>query len=218
MALNVAYLPSFTFKTPTTIILSGSTGSGKTTLLRKILETPSLFSSPPERIIYCYSVYQEQFANLKNVEFRNGIDIPELDSDKHTVIVFDDLMHEIVKSKFAEYLFLAGSHHRNITIFLIMQNLYQKGRFAKNIMLNTHYNIVMNNARDIYQIKCLGRQTGLGKDLEEAYNDCMKEQYGYLLIDLSPHVSDRCHFKLKTNIFPNEMTVAYLSENEERRL
>lgn len=208
MASSVVFLPDYIFEAPTTITISGSTGCGKTTLIKRLIHNPSLFSIPPGRIIYCYGVWQKAFNDLENVEFHKGVDIPELDKNIHTFVIFDDLMHEIVKSPVVEEIFVAGSHHRNITVAYILQNLYQQGRFQKSIMLNTHYMFIMNNSRDIHQIKCLARQTGFSA-LEPAYRDCMKTSYGYLLLDLSPH-SKTNQFRLKTNVFPGETLVVYL--------
>ena len=39
----------------------------------------------------------------------------------------------------------------------------------------------------IYQIQLMGRQIGLPNTLHEAYDDCMEEKYGYLVVDRSPH-------------------------------
>ena len=50
---------SAVFHAPTTISMSGTTGSGKTTLLFKILENrDSLFDITPQKIMYCYGVWQ----------------------------------------------------------------------------------------------------------------------------------------------------------------
>ena len=213
LGFNVIHLPEYVFKTPTTITISGSTGSGKTTLVKRILQTPSLFSKPPDRIIYNYGVWQEAFNNMTNIDFRKGVDIPEVDISQHTLILFDDLMHEITSSKEAQDLFCLGSHHKNITIIFIVQNLYVQGRFAKTIMMNVHYMIVMNNARDVHQIKNLGRQLGLGTTVEEAYNDCMKQPYGYLLITLSPHHitnDSTVSLRLRSGIFPGDVQFVYI--------
>lgn len=209
MAGSVMEIPDYIFKSPTSIVISGATGSGKTVLVKKILTTYTLFSTPPARIIYCYGVWQSAYQDMVNVEFRKGIDVPDLTGKEHTIIVFDDLMAEIVKSQLVEQLFVALSHHRQITLIVLVQNVYQQGRVAKTLMLNTHYLILMNNSRDIQQIKCLARQTGMGNSLVEAYMDCMKENYGYLLVDLSPH--RLCHkLRLRTHIFPDEVQIVYL--------
>ena len=62
--------------------------------------------------------------------------------------------------------------------------------------------VLFKNLRDIHQIQLLGRQTGMNHMLTEAYQDCMKEPFGYLVIDLSPH--SRCECKLMSHIFTHE--------------
>ena len=204
-------IPDYVFSTPTSIVISGTTGCGKTTLLKKLLNTPSVFKTKFKRVVYCYGIWQDAFNDMKGIEFREGLDIPTDFNGDHTILILDDLMSEIVQSKEAEKLFTQGSHHKAITVIFLVQNLYQQGKTAKTIMLNTHYLILMRNARDVNQIKCLGRQIGLDKTLEEAYIDSTSVPYGYLLVDLS--LSGARDLRLKTNIFPGETQVVYLAKN-----
>ena len=200
--IDMIQVENYVFKCPTTIVVSGSTGSGKTTWLKNLLHNPELLSSPPDKIIYCYGTWQKGFLEMHDVEFRNGVDIPETDSNQHTIIILDDLMNDVLKSKKAEDLFTKGSHHKNITVIFILQNLFQQGRFARSIMLNSHYIVLMNNTRDTLQIKHLGRQLGMADAVEEAYKDCMMTKYNYLIVDLSPHNNTK--IKLRSSIFPEE--------------
>lgn len=209
-------VPNYVFKTPATISISGATGSGKTTLLRRILDELTLFSSPPDRIIYCYGVWQKAFEDMYNIEFLKGVQIPDLDVNQHTLIIFDDLMSTVVQNKEAQLLFTEGSHHYNCSVVLILQNLFQQGKCSKSIMLNVHYMFLMNNARDVGQIKNLGRQMGMEKWVIEAYNDCMAKRYSYLLIDLSPHKVCQ-EFTLSTNIFSDQFRVCYIPPKDVQR-
>ena len=205
------YVPEHVFITPTTIIVSGATGSGKTTWLKKLLENQILFSSKPSKIIYCYGAWQPGFEEMEGVDFREGLNIPENKEKEHMLIILDDLMTEVVQSSTVQGLFTEGSHHNNITVIFVLQNLFQQGKHARSIMLNSHYIILMKNPRDIQQVKLLGRQLGQEKVLEEAYKDSMKKQYSYLLIDLSPHQTND-DLRLVSNIFPEENLIVYLSK------
>ena len=64
---NRILLDSFFFEHPSTILLSGPSKSGKTTLLSKILFycDKGLVQPPPDRIIYCYSVWQKAFEEIQ---------------------------------------------------------------------------------------------------------------------------------------------------------
>ena len=91
---------------------------------------------------------------------------------------------------FIANLFSRESHHRNITLILILQNLFHQGKYCRDISLNTHYFILFKNPRDIQPIKLLGRQLGTQKNTLEVYLDANQHAFGYLLIDLSPGSND----------------------------
>lgn len=205
-------IPPYIFENPTNLILSGITGAGKTFWIKRLLSEPSMFKIPPKRIIFCYSIWQDAYKNMPGVEFRKGLDIPKDLGGSSTILVLDDLMTDVMKSKPAEDLFTKGSHHLNLTVIFIVQNLYIPGVGGNTIRLNTHYNILMTNKTDLEKIERLGRKTGLGKTLLLAYKDACDSQdrrYGYLVVDMSPHNSNP-DLVLKTNVFPGENQIIYL--------
>ena len=55
-------------------------------------------------------------------------------------------------------LFTKGSHHRNISLVLITQNLFHQGPSLRDISLNSKYIVVFKNPRDKTQIVHLARQ------------------------------------------------------------
>ena len=205
------------FYSPTTITLSGSTGSGKTSLLLEILKyRDELFSSPPKKIMYCYGVWQEMYDKMEQdlgIQFHEGLPseqiIDEFVDSKHNMIIFDDLMDQVVDSCEVQHLFTRGSHHKNLTIIFINQNLFCQGKYSRTMSVNSHYLFLLNNPRGVTSISILGRQIGMSKTLSEAYQDSvLSKPYGYLLVDLSPHNPTK--YKLKTNIFPHEDTIVYI--------
>ncbi len=91
------------FFSPTTVIIAGASGSGKSNLIFQILRTASkMFELPPDKIFFCYSVYQDLYDEMKNalsnVVFYEGVpnkeDLLKWSSvtKKHNLIVLDDLM------------------------------------------------------------------------------------------------------------------------------
>ena len=40
-------------------------------------------------------------------------------------------------------LFTKGSHHRNLTVIYIVQNVFDKGKYSRTISLNSHYHVVI---------------------------------------------------------------------------
>ena len=55
-------------------------------------------------------------------------------------------------------LFTKGSHHKNISVIFIMQNIFHKGKSQRDIRLNTKYIVLYKNPRDRAQIQHLARQ------------------------------------------------------------
>ena len=204
-------VPEYTFHAPTTMAISGTTGSGKTSLLFRMLKNmDKLFSIPVKNIIW-QPTFQEMEEQM-NINFHHGIpseeEVENFIDGSHKILILDDLMSQTVESSQVQHWFTVGSHHNNLTIIYINQNMFCQGKCAWTMNLNTHYMILLRNPRDISQISVLGKQIGMGKGLVEAYQNCVSKPYGYLLIDLSPH-SDNS-YRLKTNIFPNEDTVIYV--------
>ena len=71
-------IPAYVFKHPFTCMIAGPSKSGKTTLLKKILHAnKSIIDHPPERIVYCFTRWQDGFEELKSVqpfiEFNQGL-------------------------------------------------------------------------------------------------------------------------------------------------
>ena len=127
---------------------------------------------------------------------------------QHNILILDDMMDEVVRNTQVQQLFTRGSHHMNLTIIYINQNMFAQGKCARNLALNTHYLILLKNPRDKSQVSILGKQLGLGNALVEANQDCTSKPYGYLLVDISPH--NESNFQLKSGIIPGEDTVIYL--------
>ena len=196
------------FVSPATIILSGTTSSGKSTWIERFLQQ-NMFDVKPDKIYYCYGVYQKKFEDMPHVNFIHGLpdSFTQFHGSRHNLIIIDDLQDEVANSKAVEQLFTRESHHRNLSVVYINQNLFYQGKHSRTIALNTHYTILFRNPRANSQLRILRSQTGL-KHLDEAYNDVMKHnRFGYLVIDLSPY--SKTEYKLRTQIFPHEDLIIY---------
>lgn len=218
--------PVLQFETPSSLLVCGPSNSGKTSFVKRLLENASLmFKTPPKYILYCYgSVWQPIFDEMekcvKNIRFFKGLPTEDefLDirdsNDGHFVCVLDDLMSQSSNSSFVEKIVYAGSHHLNMTIVCLMQNLYQKGKVMRTISLNMHYYILFENRRDMEQILRFGRQVlpHQSKFFFDSYKKSTISKYGYLLVDLNPH-TDKL-YSLRTRIFPEEDTIVYRPSNE----
>jgi hypothetical protein len=171
-----------------------------------------MFAPPPERIIWCYSMFQKSYEPFtKLAEFTDVVPKPEtFTEDRRTLLVLDDLMHETDGQ--IEQLFTRVSHHRNLTVVYITQNLFSSSKRHRTMSLNAHYLVLFKNVRDASQISVLGRQM-YPKRYEhviEAYRDATGRPYGYLVIDLRPETEDS--LRLRTDVFPDEITYAYVAK------
>ncbi|RWS21322.1 hypothetical protein B4U80_03490 [Leptotrombidium deliense] len=100
-------------------------------------------------------------------------------------------------------IFTKGSHHRNISVFMLLQNVFFKSPAMRTVSLNSHYLILMKNPRDRSQIRYLAQQlypTNI-KQLIEAYNDATKLPYTYIKVDCTPKTPDE--FRLQARITPD---------------
>ena len=67
----------------------------------------------------------------------------------------------------------------------------------RDISLNCQVIILFKSPRDVQQIGVLSRQIGI-RDLEKDYNEAIKDQYGYLVINMQPQTPDA--IRLQTDI------------------
>ena len=62
--------------------------------------------------------------------------------------MLDDLMDEGSGDKNILDLFTKHSHHRNITVIYLCQDMFPMGKYAKSISRNAHYVVAFKNPRD----------------------------------------------------------------------
>ena len=166
---------------------------------------------PPSRIMYCYGEYQPLFSQYPTVEFHEGLpDVGQFDGKQPILLIVDDLMNETNDD--VSSIFTKMSHHRNISIVYVSQNLFQKNKHARTLSLNSHYLVLFKNPRDAGQVYALARQmypTG-SSFVVESFRDATSAPYGYLLIDLKPSTDEK--YRLRTAIFPGEYTYVYVKK------
>ena len=107
-------------------------------------------------------------------------------------------------------LFTKESHHKNISVIFITQNVFHKGKAQRDISWNTKYLVLFKNPRDKAQIQHLARQIHHEDPafLRDAYIDATRAPHSNLFIDLSQDCIDE--FRFRANIFPDDRHCAYL--------
>ena len=200
--------PQFKFQHPCSVVLTGPSGSGKSVLTKKIL-CQSFIQPPPQRIIWCYGQYQPLYDNVKKnvpgVEFVKGIpDFIEhdtyLDTSVRNCIILDDLMGDAKKDERVANLFTKGSHHRNLTVFYLTQNLFPQGKSSRDISLNTKYLVLFNNPVDRIQVANLARRIYPTNShlFMNTYKRAVEIPYGHLIVDLRANTPEQD--RLRANI------------------
>lgn len=204
------------FEAPTSIFVVGMSGSGKSYLTRQILNHANgMFKKPTGRILFCYGVWQDLYNQMKKeiplIEFHQGL--PSSDeiyewgaSEGHKILVLDDLMIDAADKVEMAHLLCVGSHHYNITVIHLLQNIFHKGKAMRTAFLNCHYFILFPSYRDRLQIQSFGKQLfpGKSKYFMDAFEKATSKPYGYLLVDISLH-SDKS-YQLRTNILTGQAT------------
>lgn len=207
------------FRHPVSICITGTTGAGKTTWIYKFIKNikDMFVNDAPSNILYCYGIYQNLYNTMISefnfITFHEGLPSREtvFNMPSSSMIIIDDLYHKLVSDPDMELLFSQISHHKNISVCFMKNNLFYQGKHARTITLNTNVYVLMKNPTDKYQIDLLGRRI-FGKNasvLIDAYNFAVDKSNdrGYLIVDLSP--SPTTDVIIKTGIFPNEVMILF---------
>ncbi len=201
------------FRHPFTCLIAGPTQSGKTHFTISLLrDMKKMFEPVPDRVVWCHGQYHGGLKALpKFVEVVEGLDIlNELDGSERTLLILDDLMHEAGSAKEVSELFTKGSHHRDLSVIMIVQNMFHQGKIMRTVSLNTHYMVLFKNPRDAGQIRHLASQLFPGRVqyLVDAYKQATSAPHGYLLLDFTQNTPDE--ERVASGVLPGEEGFYYL--------
>ena len=213
----------FIFQHPFTMLVSGPTSCGKTTFVKNLLENNlACIYPPPERILWLYNrwqpLYDEMLHIHPQIEFIRGIPVgldrdDYFQSDANNLVVLDDLMSVASKDPRITDLFTEGSHHRNLSVICINQNLYASKDPTQR--RNCQYLVLFKNPIDQQQVATLARQMYPGKSqyfLEE-FAKATDKPFSYLLIDLKPTTPES--HRLQSNVLPLYSTGSRLKPGKD---
>ena len=200
---------------PFGLMISGGTKTGKTTFVKQLLVNASvMIEPPPENIIYFYSEYQDTFGEIEvlvpGIQFVQGLPDSMIDSinpQTRNLYIIDDMMGE--KDAVIAKLFTKKSHHGNLSVIYIVQNLFHQSKDHRTISLNASYLVLTKNVRDASQVIHLAKQLypNNTKFFQQAYQLATKEPYTYLFVDLTPTCPDE--IRLRSGIFPTDIHYVY---------
>ena len=197
---------------PSSVIVAGPSGSGKSELVEQWLRCQNVFQVKPKSVVYANDRWQPRVDRMQKkygIRFHRELPDPShltkwFDPTRGGMLVLDDLMEEGGHDKRVLDFFTKDSHHRNIIVLYLTQDLSPPGKFSKTINRNAHYIVAFKNPRD---------QTGIRTILLQAFPDrwrqvlrlvkCVTSRpFGYLMLNVHPASDDR--YRLWSHLTPRE--------------
>ncbi len=204
----------FYFSHPCTCSISGPSGSGKTYLTVRILNNlDRIFHPTPRNVVFYYTQWQSAYNNIQpKPRFIKGLPSQEgIENIKEpSLFVIDDAMSKLDQA--ITDIFIMYSHHRDLSVILLLQNYYNKNKHLRDINTNTNYVIFMKNPRNKLAVSHIAKESFPNQYhyVMESYLDATKVPHGYLLFNFNQQADD--HLRLLTNIIPeeNDYQIAYV--------
>ena len=131
---------------------------------------------------------------------------------ENNLIILDDLMSTASKDSRITELFTEGSHHRNLSVISINQNLYHSKDPTQR--RNCHYLTLFNNPIDKQPVMTLARQMYPENTHKfmSMFNQVTQKPYGYLVVDLKPMTQEES--RLRPNILEQSCATTPIKEIE----
>ena len=210
-------------RTPFACIVGGSPLAGKTTWVTQLLENRNrLINNDFDYIVWFYGQETTFISELRN----QTLGIPTLvvhglpdsfdkyiQKDKRGLIVLDDLMASVSRSDQVTELFCNKVHHDDVSVIIMMQNLFYHGKERTTLMRCAHYLVVFKNPLDgsiplFLAHKIMPLQRKLFMDIFQA---ATKEPFGYLYIDGRQTTPDSARFR--TNLFNDGVQTVFVASS-----
>ena len=205
-----------TFHHPTTILIAGLTAAGKTCFSKQTLEHKLI--QPSESRIICVFVnrasdvdYMKRlYPNIEYVQGRKNIlyILAMIEPDERNLLVLEDQMSQAGKLEETSKHFTQRSHHGNISVVYIVQNVFEKWKVHRTISVNSHFMDLFKNPRDQCQIRTLAQllfQTQVTYVIDY-YREASNKEHGYLLGDLHPPTPHR--LRIWSSVYkPEELAI-----------
>lgn len=172
------------------MFISGSSQSGKTFFAEKLLRG-QLFKERICVVNYRHPDYLEH-APVEwdktlpaHVSYQSGLPTMEdlLRLEPNTCVVLDDLYEECVNSKVVDYLFRVLSGKKKLSVIIMSQRYFAKGKFGMNIRNNCNYTVLLRNT-DARVNNRVSRAFNVHRQVSRCF--AQKSAYPYVLIDTSP--------------------------------
>ena len=218
---------SYTIDHPYRILIIGGSGSGKTNVLLNLIDNQPdidkiyLYAKDPYEAKYQYLIKIREkvglkcFNDPKAFKYSNdicdvykNIDENNVDKDRKILIVFDDMISDIIKNKklnsIVTELFIRG-RKINICLVFIIQSYF---KVPKDVRLDTTHFFIskFRNRRELQQVAINHSSDITTKDFENIYRKCMAEPYSFLVNDTT--ISSDNPLRFRKNLFNIECKFA----------
>ena len=198
--LQMEYEFSLKFKHPFAMLVAGPSSSGKSVFTKELVENN--VEPDVQNVFWFYTEWQSGYDDMPaNVHMVPGMP-SSLDKflDMYSgpkIMVFDDLMAECVGSNLMADAFTKKRHHRDVSVILILQNLFCQGKVMRTVQLNTQYFVLFANARDKSQFFHFARQVEptRANQLMDAYTDATSKAFHHFLVDLKPTTPNALRYR-----------------------
>lgn len=197
---------------------------GKSTFVFDLLRNRhELIDEPPVEIVYALPPNQEIIfpediqADASILLFKGIPDFEEFKDKRRRLLIIDDQIQDCGNDVVA--LFTRGSHHFNISVIVLTQNIFFANPGFRTMSLNAHYIVLFKNPRAMDQITVLARQVTPNnvKFFQESFADATKAAHSYFMLDMTQSCSEKLRFR--TNIFPNNAgcTTVYMPLDQKKK-
>ena len=108
-----------------------------------------------------------------------------------SLLVIDDLL--LSNNKDVVEMFILGSHHKQISLYYLSQNLFPDCSLFRTMSNNTHYFVIFNDKRNATQIHRLAHQIFIGEDthrIKNAYKRIQQQQWGFMILTFFPELPE----------------------------
>lgn len=165
------------------------------------------------------------FDNLKakhGVIFVKGFDESMIESHSGSgplLVVCDDLVLEMKDSDSTASMFIRGSHHQNMSVILIEQTLFPKGRSSVTVKQNCHYTVIFKSPSDALGVATMARQMfpQRGKYMIDSFHDCTRAPFTYLIIDSKQGTPDELRLLTRVDD-PTQHPIVYVPATDSAEL
>ena len=160
------------------MVASGPSSSGKT-VFTKPKQALNKLDKQFETIYWFYSEWQDGYKDCPRISFVSGMPSSlnaYLELSRPKAMVLYNMMMQCASSELIAQSFTQKRHHQNLSVILILQNLYCQGKVMRNVHLNTEYVVLFRNTRDKSQF-------GMAVGTETLQSTCDRYRSNSLQLD-----------------------------------